>query len=468
MRSKLLWLLVVLMLFSFVGCAKTEDPIETTTEPIDAVTVYRTAAEEAANLKDMALIVSARETITTGQEVYVQQTRQTLLYNGYGTDKMVALQTEARSYGDYQVAIASAFRDGNCYFSVSDGNYQTTMTAGDYCKMYVPAVLFDADLYKNITAETDEKSTVYSFSDAMGVEAWAAPEDAGLLDAYGTAVLDADNRLVSSNYSVRYQHNGSTVTKSISVGINSAKPEISFPDTSNYIPLALPEAPIFIEQAVGYLMQTKRATSVTTEKIICDVFGDTRTQTTVLNMYADDYEYCAQLDISTTLENPSRVDKSTKQQQRIRYVDGKYFTTVDGITTENSDVSPEQMQVYCQDYLLSTILMTKYIDSIQVTQDENAYKITFTANEEMAKMMRQHACEILYGDASVLDELADSYKTDKMTGFITINAKTLVPLSSGIHYAGTHQINGVSYPLIFETTQTYTIPSDTAYNTINP
>ncbi len=469
MRPKFLWLIIIALLCSLVGCASKNDvPDETSAPPADPITVYKTAAESADKLKDMALIASVRETITAGQEVYVQQIRQNLLYNDYGTDQMVARQTEARSYGDYQVAVESAFRNGVCYFNVSDANYQAEMSAEDYCKMYVPAVLFHADLYEGITTNSDGKTTVFSFSKATDVEDWAAPENAELLDAYGTAVVNGDNRLVSSNYSVRYQHEGRTFTKTVSVSINPVKPQITFPDTSKYIPLSLPQAPIFMEQAVGYLMQTKRATSVTTEKVICEVFGDTRTQTTLLNMYEDDNAYCAQLDISTTLENPGRVDTVTTQSQRIRYKDGIYATTVNGVTTENNAVTKEQMHIYCQDYLLSTILMSKYMDSIQIKQDDKVYKITFTANEEMAKMMRQYACETLYGDASVLDELADSYKTDKMAGYVTIDVKTLVPVSSGIQYTGIHQINGVSYSLIFETDQTYTIPSDTAYSTINP
>ena len=468
MRNKFVWLTILAMLFSLAGCAHNNGDADTTTSLPDPVDIYRAAAQEAAALKDLALIVSGRETITAGGEVYSQETKQTILYQNYGTEEMVARQTESRSYGDYQVAVASYFRDKNCYFSVSDGNYKADMTAEDYCQMYVPAVLFDADLYKTITSNKDGKTTVYSFSDALDVESWAAPEDATLINAYGTAVLDENNKLVSSNYSTRYQQGGRVFTKTVSVSINPSKPEIFFPDTNTYIPLSAPDAPIFMEQAVGYLMQVQCATSSTTEKIVCDIFGDTRTQITTLNMYADEEEYCAQLDITTALENPSRVDRTTSQSQRIRYTNGRYTATVDGITTENTSVTQEQMQTYCQDYLLSTILMTKYISSIQVEQDERAYKITFTANEEMAKIMRQHACETLYGDASVLDELANSYKTDKMTGYITIDAKTHVPLSSGIQYAGTHQINGVSYRLLFETTQLYTIPSNTAYSTINP
>ena len=467
MKSKLIWLLVISLTFSFVGCVPENGQPDTTTAPLpDAASVYAQAAQEAGALKDMALMISATETITTGDEIYTQHTRQTLLYNDYGTEKMVAHQSETRSYGDYQVAISTAFRDGISYFNVDSGKFQCQMTAADYCQMYAPAVLFNADLYESIESTTDGMTSTFTFSNPTALEDWAAPEGAVLLNAYGNAILDSTNHLIESNYSVRYQHEGRTFTKTVSVELNPAKPTITFPDTQQYMQLELPEAPILMEQAVGYLMQTQRATSVTTEKITCEVFGDTRTQITVLNMHSDDTGLSARLDISTTLENANRVDESSQQMQSIRYIDEEYTTVVDGQTASRKDITPEQMHTYCQDYLLSTILMTKYINSIQVTQDTKEYKISFTAGEEMAKLMRENACQTLYGDPTLLDLLADSYKTSVMSGYITIDTKTLIPTSSGITYTGIHQVNGVSYQLIFETSQTYIIPSDTAYDTI--
>lgn len=464
MRTKFVCLIIVSLLASLYGCGKQSG--SNMTELSDPITVYQTAAEEANQRKDMTLNVSATKSISSNSEFYEQKTQQTLQYNDYRTEKMVAHSSETRNYGNQQIPITTTFQDGICYLDVSDGKFQAEISAVDYCNMYSPAVLFDADLYQNVTGITDGNTSTISFNDAKQSENWAMPEGATLISAHGSVILDASGVLQQSIYNIQYHLNGCDVTENISVHITPTKPEIKLPEKATYVQIPAIEAPILLEQSVGYLMQAKKITSITTEKITCEVFGDMRSQTTTLNLFSSADDYCARLDIDTTLENPGRFEKNTSQSQCIRYIDGVYSASVGGQITENRDITQEKMQVYCQDYLLSTILMSKYLSSVSFEQQDDVYKISFTASEDMAQIMRQHACETLYNDATVLDQLADSYTTDTMVGYITIDRNTCIPLSSGIHYVGTHQINGIAYPLNFETVQTYTIPSETAYNAI--
>ncbi len=464
MRTKLPLLIMASILVSLCGCGNQNSG--KTKDIKDPIPVYQAAVSTAERRNDFALNVSITEMISDGSEVYVYQANQVLLFQNYATDTMLAHSSETHTYGKHQIPINSVFQNGTYYLDVSDGKFQTEMTPSDYCSMYTPAILLDATRYQNITGSTDGSISTFSFTEAKQIEPWAAPEDATFVSARGNAVLDHTGNLQESSYSVQYQRGGRTYNKEVSVYVIPAKPDITVPDTSAYIHTSSIDAPLLLEQSAGYLMQAQRVTSVTTETVKCQVFGDIRTQTTTLNLH-NDKGVQAKVDINTVLENPSRVEKTTSQNQCIRYVDGVYSTTVDGNTTVSNDVTEEKIQAFCREYLLSTILMAKFLSSVNSENSDGVYVISFTANEAMAKTICKHVCETLYGDATVLDKMAESYTTDEMSGYITIDDATFVPLSSGIRYTGAHLINGVSYPLTFETTQVYTIPSDSAYDSIH-
>ena len=100
--------------------------------------------------------------------------------------------------------------------------------------------------------------------------------------------------------------------------------------------------------------------------------------------------------------------------------------------------------------------MSKYITSITAKETKTAIELSFTANEEMANSMCQNAWQILFGDPDYIRGLT----TVSMTGHITIDKISLLPLKSGVSYDGTYNVSGHNYHLIFNAEQNYALSDD--------
>lgn len=472
MRIAAIALLAIIAVSVIAACISTYEPTPEApdTEPVtvaeDPAVLYRQAAMAVENAEDMILRISTSTKTTVGSESFYESSEQTLSCDGLDTEHMRAVMDETLTMGDYSVFNTESYADNMAYFTVGEGSFCAPMAAEAYLDRYAPAVLLDPTLYSSIIAAYDTGSTTITFADPTGMEVWAAEEGRTLISAEGTAVLDAENALTESTYSVTYAQGEATIQKTFSVKIELSDVTADLAD-ADCVQIQHPDAPLMLERACGYLMQARAVTASIAESITCEAFGDDRTQTTKLSMFGDEADLMAKLGVSVILVNSSRGGEATQRNEQMLFRDGAYSITIDGgEPVVNSTMTAQDMQSACHSFLIGTILLPKYISDATVTDTGSTYRFDFTTTEDLADAMCRNACDTLYADPELLHTIASSSTTNTLGAYLEISKDSGLPTSSGIFYSGTYTIDGNPYLLRYQTDQTYDAASLTAYNDI--
>lgn len=458
---------VIAVCISTYKSAPEQSPTEPVTATVDPAVLYRQAAKAVENAEDMTLRIYSSTKTTVGSESFYENSEQTLNCDGIGTEHMQAIMDETLSMGDYSVFNTEAYADNMAYFTVGEGNFCTPMIAEDYLDRYAPAVLLDSDLYSSITAAYDTESTTITFARPFDMEAWIAEENLTLIEAGGTAVLNKENMLTECTYSVTYSHGEATIKKSYSVKIELGEVSVDTPASEDCIQIQCPDAPLMLERACGYLIQARSVTASIVDSIICEAFGDDRSQITQLSMYGEETDFMAKLGVSVVLVNSSRGGETTQKNELMLFRNGAYTITVDnGEPTKNSAMTAQDMQSTCHNFLIGTVLLPGYISDATITDIGSTYRFDFTTTDDFADAMCRNACNTLYADADLLHTLASFSTTNTLGAYLEINKDTGLPTASGLFYSGTYTIGGNPYLLRYQTDQTYDAASLAAYNDI--
>lgn len=473
MRIAAIALLAIIAVSVVAVCISTFEPSPEapSTEPVTAAmdpgVLYRQAARVVANATDMTLRIFTSTKISVGGESFSEKSVQVLSCNGIGTESMRAIMDETLYIGDYSVFNTESYADNTAYITVGEGSFCTAMTADAYLDRYAPAVLLNADLYSSITAVYDSGSVVITFARPFTIETWAAEEGCTLINAGGAAILNKDKVLTECNYSVTYSLGDATIEKSYSVKIDLTAVSVDTPDAEDHIRIQDLNAPLMLERACGYLMQARSVTANISDSIICEAFGDDRSQTTQISILGKESDFMARLDISTVLVNSSRGGETTQKNEIMVFHDGAYRITIDGGEPNvNSSVTAKDVQSTCHSLLIGTVLLPGYISDATVTDTGSTYRFDFTTTEDFADVMCRNACNTLYADPELLHTLASSSSTNALGAYLEIRKETGLPTASGIFYSGTYTIDGNPYLLRYQTDQLYDITSSTAYNNI--
>lgn len=438
-----------------------------TTLQLSPAQLYQQEAASISLLKDLSLKVTVSTEITVGEETFSERSEQSLLYKGIGTGNMTALMDESLTIGDYGVFNSENYADNMLYVTVGGGSFCAPITEADFYKRYTPAILFDTTLYESITASEKGSITVLNFDTPSSAENWALPEGASFQSASGLATLDQNGKLTMSTYDIVYTLGSATFKKHIQITILNVPVSIPSHDSTAYTKIEHPDAPLMLEKACGYLMQSQSVTANIKDMIVCDAFGDNRTQDIHLDLYGRDSKFMAKMELSSLLVNSSRGGEETIKNEQMLFRDGEYSITVDGGAPQvNTNVTAQDMRTSCQDFLVSTILLPRYISGTKLRETENTYEISFSGNDALGQTMCRSACDILYQDSELLISLSSSETTNDLGAYIEVDKYTGLPIASGIFYNGTYVIDGHSYQLHYQTDQTYSAVSTTAYDSI--
>ena len=410
--------------------------------------------QQAANASDYyaLTILTVTKTRVNGQTFTDEILQQ------YIRDGKISQVSEVQTIGDFRIESTLTYSDGTAYLALGDCRYSSQMPESEYQNRYAPLAMFDPTIYQGCQATYDGTATSISFVVAEYAEQWAVDRYDSLLEASGCAILNADNKLIQSSYTVQYRLGDAEIEKVIEVKVTEPETIIAKPSNADYLPLEDLDAPVALERACGFLLQAHSISSRLNETIVCEAFGDHRSQETVLNTDGIGDLFTAQVNISAVSVNSSRGGETTYKNQCITYKD-KIYTIIEnaGDPVTKTDIEPSTMQLYCQDNLVGTILLPEYITSVGITEENNRL-YTFTANETLCQLMCQSVCQILYQSPDLLDSLASSHTTNKMEGYLAIDLTTGLPVSSGIHYDSVYIVDGFPYPLQYTSEQTYSIP----------
>ena len=450
--------------------APTEPPTDPPTEPPtdpppSPEEMYANAVSLLNGCTDLTLKIRMAHTLTMDGAVYEDSSTQTVTYTGYGTDAFAAAATDTVDMDGFMAYYDELFRDGTLYTAEDESMFfKGAMTAEEYTSRFAPVVMLDAALYGQITAEGD----VLTFSEPTAGESWIVPEYGNLEEATGTMTLNADGTVSGYTYDVTYSIGGAEIHYEVEMDIAFTAGEIPAVDESiEYVELEFVDAARFIDMAIGYLQQPGGTHSISAsivESAATYAGGAIRNMSTVINSWGSPTDYMGAVDLSIYLITAEGTDS---YEQEERYVDRTYTVAVDGGEPEPmSGVVASTFKNYCIETLASAIPSASYLSGCTATDLGSIYYLELTFNEDMAAALEDGICYTFWNDADFLDDLADSYRTETMTGYLSIDKNTGLPLAMGYYFEGYHTLEGMEYMISFQQDQSYNLISMDAYETI--
>lgn len=435
----------------------------------NAAEIYANAISAVSSAEDTALAVTKVRQTVLGNDIFTENARQTVSYRGYGSETLRAAIDETLTIGGHTVKSSEIFADGTAYVTVNSSNFSGQLSAAEYQSRLVPAALLDAALYENVRGFDNGQTYLILFDNPTAGENWAAEAGSEFLGARGAALVSHDGQLVQSVYAITFTRGGATVHLTVTAQAASSKISLDVPaEISQYAPITYLDGPRMLERASGYLMEANNLSASYSERIYCQAFGDERNRSLSLYTALLDNEWSARVDTETVLTNTGRTGDVVTHIHNELFINGGYTIRVDnGEATSKPEVDIETMHDYCKDQLVSTIMLPQDITDATYTETEDSLLISFSASESFAGLVSSNACQTLYQNPELLNELAEANTTDVLRGYLELDKNTGLPLGSGVDYSGIYTVEGLPYQLQFKADQTYDIPSATAEEKIN-
>jgi len=468
-------LLCIAMLLGLTACSS-DAPEESSSVPAttsstvpapDIEAIYLSACSAVEKTADLSLTIDYYKDRTVGNERYLETSSISACYTGLGGSNMQALVKEDLTYGTYEASYIQSYLSGTAYCQVNDQSFKTAMPAKKFMAMQIPAILVDLSLYETVDYTQKDGNTVITFSDPSSLESWvAAPGSPELIDADGTAVLDADGTLLSTAYYAEYSVNTTVYTLDVSVEI-AAPGDLDLEELQPKYPencttLAYFNTPKALLQVVGDVYYSKAITSSATETLQCEATSISRTRLTQVDLFDSLDEFLAKTDYAVTLTDFTNTPVTNTKTELFR--NGTYCYTTNGSDPVIQDsITAEKMHIYCEDTLLSALFTPNYLASAELTDTGDFYCLTFQGTEAFTESLFDEIYRILNVE---LDSAASSYTTNEAVGYLTINKYTGLPTAMGMSLSRTHIIEGVSYTTSYQLDQAITLSSTTAYETI--
>ncbi len=476
MKKRILSLMLcIAMLLSLTACGgsggettppTTTVPPTTTESDPDAVEIYNTAADKVRSADSMLIDYTLDKTMTFGGDTYLETQGTNLSLSGIGTDSFAAKATNAYTWGlDYYADTSDVFMDGVYYGKVDTNAFTSEMTADVYQSLYLPGVLLTAELYESV--EMQDENTVI-FSGATALEPWLAQEGYELVDASGTAYIDATGELEDCTYHAVYTYGDIDFELEVTFRAMTGPITVEAPlDTSAYVSTDAPEARLMYERAIGLSLQACNVTSTSAENILIEAGAVVMSQQCTMNSYGIGTDLMTDFDTSVSLLDLSTGSPISAYTLEEKFQDGVYTIATDGGAAEaDPSVTGPVMRGAVQAFVSDMFPYPEEVEKLTVTDKGAALLLEYSFTEDGAKAYTTMLCGSIYEDENLLNDLASAYRTDSAHGFIGIDRITGLPLSLGIEYVGIHTIEGTECRLAYEHTQTVSIGGGDAYKTL--
>ena len=424
----------------------------------DAKTVYMNAADASKGIHSYVLDIAQTHQIGAQGKTYTENADIILSCVGFGADNMRVSKEEVLTNGKHKTELSEIFSNGTLYTAINDACFSSLIASADYTQTMVPIVLLDYSLYHSFSGVDSGEEYVIHIADPTAPEKWAYSEGMTFVGASGTAYISYEGKLTKSVYILEYTKENVSHRVTYISQLTEKTPEVTVPENANnYTPIQYLEGLKMLERASGLLTQIDNIRAVSKETTFFEAFGDTRTKTVVLETKKD-IDWSAKVETETTLSNASRPDQDSVYTQTETFKLGIYEQEMTGIPiVQNLDITEEEMQTYCLNLLVSTIMLPKDILQCQKEENNGVIRITYSASKDFTRQISQNACDTLYQNPDLLTELAENNIMDEMFAYLELDSGTGLPLASGIYYSSTYSAEGLPYQFRYEADQTYQI-----------
>ncbi len=420
----------------------------------DALQVFESAVSSL-DTTQYSLTASRTKQTVTQQNIYTEKSQICTSISGWGTDALRAVQEETIDYGIQTTRYCEYFTDGAAYVGVDGCLFRCEMNADAFSMRLIPQLIIDAALYESVTGFDSGEEKRIIFEHPTAPENWALPVDAEFLGGKAVARISTEGVLLQCLYIATYKISDTT----IHITLNTQSAPLAEPvipeDISKAANTDHPDILRLLEQSSGYLQQTSNISSIYRESIYCQAFGDQRTKESKISL-SPSPDWSATVDTEVVSTNTSRIGEIARHTHNERFSDGQYSLSIDGGEPKpDSSIDRTAMNEYCQNLLLGSIILPKYIASTEYSEQDQLIKIRFSAREEFARAIAASCCQTLYEKPELLDQLTQSYQTNIMECYLDVDIPTGLPTGAGILYAGTYTMDGIPYQLQFQADQTY-------------
>lgn len=483
MKKKILALfLAIAMVLSLIGCTQeptttepsTEPSVETTEPAPDAAQIYADAC--AALGADVTLDVVTTKTTTVGDQTLTVDTTQVLTYAGVGTDAPMIHLQQTVPYWDYDSngdmkstdeQYTELYAGGMLYVDLQGkASFSTEMTQEDALARYIPAVLLDVALYEDVTMAENGTETVITFAQSVGGETWAVPEEAELVEATGTATVTG-NAIGAMTYTVTYEYGTVTVTQTTESKPRTQAETVTAPEsTDGYVPVQSADALYWMLQAEDLKNQVTSGSFMETSSMYCQAAGVVRNQSTAMDFYDVAEDLMAKVEYNVYFMDYANQEDQTYSQEE-NYQNGKYtYTENDGVPTTTNGLARYLIRDYYKELLNTCVVTPAYWQEVTLEDLGSLYYMEFTFSQEFGNDTQNSICSTLWQDPAFLNSLASNYVTDEVTGYMSIDKYTGLPVAVGYKYQGTHTIDGGDYILTDQADASFILPSFGAYKEV--
>ena len=479
MKKLVALILCAALLLSMAAC-KPQNP-----DPVDdsslAKNLYTQACDTLSSSSHTTLELLITTITTVDGDEFSEQSTQTLTYQAVGTEEAVIAMDESILFSihnteDTEEEEEDKKEDPTSYqeiwyqdtvYAALDATYryQSSVPKADIAKRYTPVILLDAGLYGNITKETSETETVIHFAQPTAAEHWALPQEATLTDASGSARINAEGILTQMDYTITYQYGPAQVKQTVQSKPLAAPKAVSAPsDRDAYASIGYADALRTSVSTVAKLMQVDSLTFTSTDMLVSEAAGYVQNGSQQVNLHGRKEKTIAKLDTSIYVMNSTQESELKREEL---FLDGKLTTTVNnGLPSTDRSITWEDIRTYIIDFLAIIVSSPDYWEDVSVTDTGFAYLMEFKLNDNFGNTTQNEISTMLWNDPSFLLNLASKYTVEEVTGYLSVDKYTGLPVATGYYYKGIHTIEGQDYALTQQFDQAITSPSKGAYKEI--
>lgn len=479
-------LLCAALLLSMVACTKapaettvptTQAPTTVPTEP-PAEDVYAAAREALDSAEHVSLELVITTLTTVAGDEFSEQSTQTLTYKDMGTEEAIVSMEEDLLYSvhnpeedtddeeeDEPMEYKELWYQGVAYAELdSTYRYQGPVAQETLSSRYTPVVLLNAELYGSVTSETTADGTTVTFAEATALESWVAPEEAELVEASGTALISPEGVMQEMRYTVTYIYGNAMITKEVTSKPMETPKTVTAPaNPDTYESISYVDALRTTISAPAMLFQSDSITASSLESMFCQAAGFMRNQSNTVNVHGRKDETIAKIEIGIFVRDYGTGESQELDQEEI-FRDGKLTTvTNDGLPSTQNGVAWEEIRDYASEMLLYGLVAMDFWQDITMTDMGSVLLLEYTLNDNFGNTLQNSICQMLWNDPSFLIALADDYRNEELTGYLSLDKYNGLPVAAGYYYKGIHTIEGQEYELTLQLDQSYEAPAKGAY-----
>lgn len=425
-----------------------------------ALESYEAVARSLAEAENLKVHIRELTTITTAGEEFESDCTYEAAFSGIGTENFLGQVEQSMRYCGEKFRYTEQYADGNGYLTLGEGLYSQPMTGEEFLDRFYPLVLVDGTLYEQVESTVSGAQAIYTFTGPTEPEPWLA--GFRLSDVEATAA-EEDGQIVGYTYRATCAAGGAVRELELTVTIDYFDPMPAAPESENFTEIENLDAPLYLKLGILGLdaadsrcvrIENQLVSYASSELVVAsashDIYGTGRNL-----VYKGEYDIAP--------HNLLGIPKNGYHCEEL-IMDGKGTFTEDGeepttYIAASSDVVQSAIAARTALFMVDPTLLSAA--SMEVTGA--GILIRFTGNEACGEVMEQAVEDEFFGNPTVLMELADSYTTETLEGYLALDLYTLLPTAYSVDFTGIHTFDGEDCPLVLQHTMSLDLPSQDSY-----